>query len=88
MEKFAQENSAPYSAEEISLKLHIPIAIIQTIINELLECQLISKINDEEQQESAYQPARDLRLLTDDIMIDTLKNNGESYTITLDNEAG
>lgn len=83
IENFSQEKTAPYSAEDLSIKRQIPIAIVKIIISELVECQLIAKINDEEKQETYYQPARNINLLTDEKIIDALKNNGESYIIAL-----
>lgn len=78
--RFSQPNETPYSAEQLSLQLHLPISIIQIILNELVECQLLSTII-QESQEPGYQPARDISLLSDEKIADALSNNGEAYVI-------
>lgn len=83
MARFRQIDEKPYSVESISLKLHIPISIVQFILDELVECQLLSAICDQETQELSYQPAYDVTLLDDEHIANTLKNHGESYTIPL-----
>ena len=81
--RFKQVNIAPYSPEELSIQLHIPISIVQPILHELTDCQLLSQICHPDTQEFSYQPAHDESLLGDQTIIEALKNNGESFTIPL-----
>ncbi len=84
IEQFNNTTEPPYSAEDISLRLHIPIAISQNILHELNNCKLISKLYNEDRQEPRYHPAYNISLLSDAAVTEALKNNGESYTIVLD----
>jgi len=83
IERFNELGEQPYTAEQLSVKLQLPISILQTILNELSDCQLISILQDDEEQAIAYQPAYNENLLTDDIITQALKNKGESYSIEL-----
>ncbi|MCF7971965.1 MAG: YihY/virulence factor BrkB family protein [Methylococcaceae bacterium] len=83
IEQFNKTTEPPYSAKDISLRLHIPLSISQNILNELNSCKLISKLYNEDIQETRYHPAYNLSLLSDDAITEALKNNGESYTITV-----
>jgi len=84
--RFSQANEKPYTAKQLSLQLHLPISIVNSILNELVECQLLSVISEQEAQaqELSYQPARDISLLNDEIILLALRDNGETFSIPID----
>lgn len=61
---------------QISHTLGIPIRLVREILNELVESKIASEINIKENIESAYQPARDINILTTNFVIDTLEKSG------------
>lgn len=79
--RFKQVDALPYSAEELSIHNQLPISILRPIISELVDCQLLARIDNPDAQPPSYQPARDPSLLGDEIINEALKNNGESYCI-------
>ncbi|OQK17870.1 hypothetical protein AU255_08420 [Methyloprofundus sedimenti] len=80
MDRFKQVNATPYSVEDLSIQLQLPISLIQPIIDELIECHLLSKLDTSDKPTDSYQPACAINLLSDDAISEALKNNGESYT--------
>lgn len=80
MTRFSTPNSEPYCADSLSLTLQIPISVVQITLAELLDCDLLVKIDHEKTKTVFYQPARDRALLTDDTIIETLKNHGEDFS--------
>ena len=81
--RFSQPDEKPYFAEQLSLQLQLPISIVQFILDKLVECQLLSTITTPDTQALSYQPARDVSLLGDEHIAEALKNNGESYSVSL-----
>ena len=81
IDRFKQFKKSPYSAEELSIQLQLPISIVKPIISELVDCQLLSRLDTSDTSTSRYQPARDTSLLTDKSINEALKNNGEYYTV-------
>ena len=82
IDRFKQAHEPPYSAEELSIQLQLPISIVRPTISELVDCQLLSKLDHPDTSPLRYQPAHDTGLLTDKSIHEALKNNGESYTIS------
>ena len=83
IERFNNTTEPPYSTEGISLHLHLPISISKSLLTELSDCKLLSKIYYEDNSEPHYQPAYNISLLSDEAISEALKNNGESYTIAI-----
>ncbi|WP_221897727.1 YihY/virulence factor BrkB family protein [Bathymodiolus japonicus methanotrophic gill symbiont] len=81
IDRFKQAGASPYSAEELSIHNQLPISILQPILSELVDCQLLIKIDIPDDQPASYQPARDPSLLSDEMITEALENNGESYCI-------
>ena len=79
--RFSQVNEKPYSAEQLSLQLHLPISIVHSILDELVDCRLLSTMSDPDTLELSYQPARNTRLLDDEKIARALRDNGESFSI-------
>ncbi len=83
IERFNKTTEPPYSAEGISLHLQLPISISKNLLTELSDCKLLSNIYYEDNPEPSYQPAYNISLLSDQTITEALKNNGESYTIAI-----
>ncbi len=83
IERFNKPTKLPYSAEDISRHLQLPISISKSLLTELSNCKLLSKVYYEDNPEPHYQPAYSISLLSDETITKALKNNGESYTITM-----
>jgi len=81
IQQFSHPSENTYSAETLSLKLHIPLSIIKIILHDLVQCQLLAIVSNEEMPTNTYQPAYDIALLNDQVIEDALENLGENYTI-------
>jgi len=81
IQQFSHPSENTYSAETLSLKLHIPLPIIKIILHDLVQCQLLAIVSNEEMPTNTYQPAYDIALLNDQVIEDALENLGENYTI-------
>jgi len=66
----------PLPATQISLALEIPIRLVRQILHELVESRIFSDTKPGVHHETAYQPARDINILTLKYIIDALENNG------------
>ncbi len=80
--RFRQVDKNPYSPMQLSLQSHIPISIVQPILDELVACQLLSILYDQQTQEVSYQPACDTNLINDSYIAQLLHDNGVSYAIS------
>lgn len=66
-------------ATQISRKLKIPIRLVRKILYELVDAEVLAEvIQQEEDQETGYQPARDVDTLTIKYVVDALDNQGSS----------
>lgn len=78
----------PYTALELKLLTGIPIRITQDLLYTLAQLGLVSEITgDEKSDESVYQPAMDLSLLTMGVLIDRMENDGVPLSV-LDTDFG
>ena len=81
IDRFKAAHKLPYTAEDLSIKLHLPISIVTGIIHDLVDSQLLSKLElMDNSLTSSYQPAYNISLLNDETIAEALRNNGESYT--------
>jgi membrane protein len=66
-------------ATEVSRKLEIPIRMVRKILYELVEAKILTEVvKQPEDQETAYQPARDCDTLTIKFVVDALDDQGSS----------
>ena len=70
------EGKKPLTAAEISHTLEIPIRLVRQILHELVESGTFSDTNTGEYKDLAYQPARDINLLTIKYIIEALEQRG------------
>jgi membrane protein len=78
IDKFARGDN-PSTATMISQTLEIPIRMVHLILDELVECKIISDMKTDEYEEFTYQPALDINLLTIKYIIDALDQRGVSH---------
>jgi membrane protein len=77
LKKFSK-GDAPLNAVNISQKLEIPIRLVHQILDELVECRLVSNMRPDEYEESIYQPASDIGVWTIKYVTDALEKRGVS----------
>lgn len=66
----------PLTTSQVSNKLGIPIRLVRQILYELADSGIISDTSNDESKEVAYQPARDINMLTVKYVIEALENRG------------
>ncbi|MCP3677973.1 MAG: hypothetical protein GY721_10415 [Deltaproteobacteria bacterium] len=68
---------SPLTASHISEALNIPVRLVRQLLYELVECRIISDTSSEDEKERAYQPARDINLLTIHTVVESLEHRGD-----------
>lgn len=76
----------PLSADEISAKLAIPIAIIQPILLKLTGSRILVEFNIPEEEDDVYQPAVDSNVLTIAFVINALEHSGQNQLPEINQE--
>ena len=71
-----QEESGPWTAEQITDSLGVPIRLVRQTLSELTEARVLSEVRTEEEKTAAYQPARAIASLTVREVIAQLDQNG------------
>jgi membrane protein len=66
----------PLTYSKISNHLRMPVRLVHSIIFDLVQAGLVAEIKTEADKEFAYQPARDINLLTIRYVLDALEQNG------------
>ncbi len=66
----------PFTASRISNVLELPIRLVREILHDLSDSGVISAARNEEEQEKAYQPARDIHQLSITSVIKALERKG------------
>lgn len=73
------EGNPPLSAEQIARRLEIPIRLVREIVYGLVESKVVSGVCGPENEEIAYQPARDIDLYTIKYVVDSLEGRGSDH---------
>ncbi len=73
----------PLSAEDISIKLKIPVRLARDILEDLTDSELVSVIIEHEDKERLYQPAMDINKMTVSFILSRLDKKGthERYDV-------
>jgi len=66
------------SAEKISIELNFPVSVVQRTLRGLLDAKLIVTLNVLENEDSIYQPARDINFISNATVIDALESSGRN----------
>ncbi|MGD9015094.1 MAG: YihY/virulence factor BrkB family protein, partial [Candidatus Omnitrophota bacterium] len=73
----------PLTASQVSHLIELPIRLTRQILYELVQANVLSEAKTEEYKETAYQPARDIQVLTIKSVIDAWEQKGvEDIPIT------
>ena len=72
------KGDGPLTAAQISQTLEIPVRVVNRILDELVECKILSDMKTDEYAEFTYQPAIDINLLTIQYITDALDKKGVS----------
>jgi membrane protein len=70
------DGEKPLIYSQISNRLAMPVRLVHNIIFDLVESGLVSEIKTKADKEFAYQPARDINLLTIKYVLEALERNG------------
>lgn len=82
-----EEDSKPYTAEDISEECQIPIRLTHQTLYELQEINLLHEIIDEKDEEVGYLPSMDINKLNVALLLDRLDTHGsEDFKIDKDKE--
>ena len=71
---------------EISDRLEMPVRLVHNILFELVQAGLVSEIRTQADKEYAYQPARDINLLSIRYILEKLEQNGTDNIPVAENE--
>jgi membrane protein len=66
----------PLTASNLSQALEIPIRLVQQLLDELVESEIFSIAEIKENEKLAYQPARDINIITIKSIIEALEHKG------------
>lgn len=75
---FSQFNK-PLTADEITDKLALPVAIVQPILVKLTQSHILVEFNIPEEEDDVYQPAIDPNVLTIAFVINALEQCGQNH---------
>jgi membrane protein len=71
----------PLTSSELSKELRIPIRMNQSILQDLVQCGILSEVVSGKANSIAYQPALDINKVTMKFVIDKIDRLGENYVI-------
>ncbi len=69
---------SPMTASEIAMKLEMPIRLVRQILFELVEGNVVSEVQINQNKDVAYQPAHDVDNMTVRSVIESIENRGNS----------
>ena len=75
VQRFAKAQKA-LSLAEIATQFNLPLAVVHTTLTSLVKCAILVEIKAESEDESLFQPAQDIDLLTVYAVISGLENQG------------
>lgn len=85
IKNFTQLNK-PLTATEIATKLVIPIAIIQSVLLNLISSHIIVEFKNSNEDDDVYQPAVDINILTISYIINALEQCGQNHLPDMNQE--
>ena len=72
------ELQKPVTATEIATRLVIPIAIIQTVLSNLMASHILVEFKEQDDSKEVYQPAVDINILTVAYVVTALEESGQN----------
>jgi len=79
IQKIAQrfsEGATPYTSEELSEQLGVPVRLIRNVIHQLSEAGLLAETPTDDEKTVAYIPARDIHTIRMLDVVDAIENEG------------
>ena len=76
----------PVSAEQISLKLKIPVRLARDILQDLSNVNLLTVIHENEEKQRFYQPALDINKITVSFVFSRLDKKGVEHIMVSKNK--
>ncbi len=77
IKRFAKSRP-PYTPLEISIDLKLPIRLVNSVLHELLLSHIVIEVTEDDNENSAYQPAMDINLLSAAKVLELLDKTGSS----------
>lgn len=74
-----KNNEEPYTAEQISDKLKLPLRLVRHLLYELVECRILAETPSFNHKETAFLPALDIHILTVQEVLERLNNKGVTF---------
>ncbi len=75
VQRFVMDEQA-LSETEIAIKLDLPVSMVHTVLNHLVNSGILVEVRVNEDTEEVFHPAKDTSLLTISYVIDALENSG------------
>ena len=72
------EFQKPLTATEIATHLAMPIAIIQTVLSNLMASHILVEFKGQDESDEVYQPAVDINILTIAYVVTALEESGQN----------
>ncbi|MBD3271702.1 MAG: YihY family inner membrane protein [Elusimicrobia bacterium] len=66
----------PLTASHIAHEIGVPIRLVRQTLFELAECGIVSEVNIKEDKETGFQPARDIKTISINSIINALERRG------------
>jgi membrane protein len=77
------EGEQPLTSKEISQQLEIPIRLVRDTVYMLLESNVFSEVTTLHDKEKAYQPARDVNMLTVSYVLHVIEHHGADKVLAV-----
>ncbi len=75
-----EEGLPPLTAQQLSMKLKIPVRLVRHLLYEMVECRIIVETTSMELKEPAFMPGRDISNLTIDYVLNALNLKGIEFS--------
>jgi len=85
VQTFLKGKQAPHS-EKIAYDLEIPNKLVRSILNDLVEVELVNEVQTSKVKQSAYQPALDIGQITIQMIMDRLDKKGMDFLVAQNSE--
>lgn len=81
------EGKRPLTARSISVRLKLPLSVVRTVLDDLVECRLVSEVTLKRPKSKAFLPAREYHTLRVGEVLRALDRKGDNSLIHLHSEA-
>lgn len=74
-----KQGNIPFTAQNISEKLKLPVRLVRLLLYDLVECRIIAETPSQEVKELAFIPAMDIHNISVQFVIEKLNNRGHDF---------